>query len=120
MGGEALFAPLNVLELVESHWGGHNQQVTEANVRSLDLANGGANQQRRLAQAPQFRSVLEYEAGRARMIAADTENTRIASVRWVLQQNLRRRPLSQPRLNSIMRGGPKVECRLRSPVSYFE
>ena len=25
VGGEALFAPLNVLELVESRWGGHNQ-----------------------------------------------------------------------------------------------
>jgi hypothetical protein len=75
VGGEALFAPLNVLELVESHWGGHNQNVTEANVRSLDLANGGANQQRRLAQAPQFRSVLEYEAGRPRMIAAETGNS---------------------------------------------
>jgi hypothetical protein len=75
VGGEALFAPLNVLELVESHWGGHNQQVTEGNVRSLDLANGGANQQRRLALAPQFRSVLEYEAGRPRMIAADTPNS---------------------------------------------
>ncbi len=73
VGGEALFAPLNVLELVESHWGGHNQLVTEANVRALDLANGGANRQR-LAQAPQFRSVAEYEAGRARMIAADTES----------------------------------------------
>jgi hypothetical protein len=69
--GEALFAPLNVLELVESRWAGHNGQVTEANVRSLDLANGGNNRQR-LAQAPQFRSVLDYEAGRARMIAADT------------------------------------------------
>jgi hypothetical protein len=74
VGGEALFAPLNVLELVESHWGGHNQLVTETNVRSLDLANGGGNQ-RRLAQAPQFRSVLEYEAGRPRMIAADTANS---------------------------------------------
>ena len=61
VGGEALFAPLNVLELVESRWGGHNQQVTEANVRSLDLANGGANQQR-LAQAPQFRSVARVRS----------------------------------------------------------
>ena len=95
VGGEALFAPLNVLELVESRWAGHNQQVTEANVRSLDLANGGANQQR-LAQAPQFRSVLEYEAGRPRMIAADTdERQRPSSDRWVLQQNLRR-PLKCP------------------------
>jgi hypothetical protein len=71
--GEALFAPLNVLELVESRWAGHNGHVTEANVRSLDLANGGGNQQR-LARAPQFRPVLEYEAGRPRLIAADTTN----------------------------------------------
>jgi hypothetical protein len=62
---------LNVLELVESRWAGHNPQITEANVRSLDLANGGAGRQR-IAQAPQFRPVLEYEAGRPRMIAADT------------------------------------------------
>ena len=41
VGGEAMFAPLNVLELVESRWGGHNPHVTESNVRSLDLANGG-------------------------------------------------------------------------------
>jgi hypothetical protein len=73
VGGEALFAPLNVLELVESRWGGHNQLVTEGNVRALDLANGGANRQR-LAQAPQFRPVAEYEAGRPRMIAADTDD----------------------------------------------
>ena len=46
VGGEALFAPLNVLELVESRWGGHNQLVTEANVRSLDLANGGGKRGR--------------------------------------------------------------------------
>ena len=49
VGGEALFAPLNVLELVESRWGGHNQQVTEANVRSIDLANGGGRARGRLA-----------------------------------------------------------------------
>jgi hypothetical protein len=73
--GEALFAPLNVLELVETRWAGHNQQVTEGNVRSLDLANGGANQQR-LAQAPQFRSVQDYEAGRGRMIADADQNER--------------------------------------------
>ena len=75
VGGEALFAPLNVLELVESRWGGHNQLVTEGNVRALDLANGGANQQR-LARAPEFRAVAEYESGRQRMIAADTDNER--------------------------------------------
>ncbi len=41
VGGEALFAPLNVLQVVESRWQGHNPYVTEANVRALDLANGG-------------------------------------------------------------------------------
>ena len=51
VGGEALFAPLNVLELVESQWGGHNPLVTEANVRSLDLANGGGVRPLRLQYA---------------------------------------------------------------------
>jgi hypothetical protein len=70
VGGEAMFAPLNVMELVESHWGGHNQQVTEYNVRSIDLANGGSDR-RRLAGGgpPIFRPVAEYEAGRGQMIA---------------------------------------------------
>ena len=64
VGGEALFAPLNVLELVESRWQGHNPQVTEANVRSLDLANGGGLG--RFASAPpRFRSVQEYEGNRS-------------------------------------------------------
>lgn len=69
VGGDALFAPLNVLQLVESRWAGHNQLVTEANVRSLDLANGGGNRGRFAMRPPQFRPVAEYEAGRARMIA---------------------------------------------------
>ena len=34
VGGEALFAPLNILEVVESRWAGHNPYVTEANVRA--------------------------------------------------------------------------------------
>jgi hypothetical protein len=63
VGGEALFAPLNVLEVIQSRWGGHNPMVTEANVRALDLANGGGY---RFAGAPpQFRPVGNYEAGRA-------------------------------------------------------
>ena len=41
-GGRGPFAPLNVLQVVESRWGGHNPQVTEANVRSIDMANGGS------------------------------------------------------------------------------
>ena len=58
VGGEALFAPLNVLELVESRWGGHNPQVTEANVRSLDLANGGG------CDRPARRRPADLPAGR--------------------------------------------------------
>lgn len=70
VGGEAQFAPLNILQVVESRWGGHNPHVNEANVRSLDLANGGGGTFRRLAGAPPaFRPVVQYEAGRAPMIA---------------------------------------------------
>src|SRR5262249_17756513 len=74
--GDALFAPLNVMELVESHWGGHNRYVTEANVRSLDLANGGGLRGGRFAGgAPYFQRVSAYEAGRARLIADSEEPT---------------------------------------------
>jgi hypothetical protein len=69
VGGEAQFAPLNVLELVESQWGGHNPQVTLANVRSIDLANGGGDRSRFASRAPNFQSVAQFEAGRPRMIA---------------------------------------------------
>jgi hypothetical protein len=69
VAGDAMFAPLNVLELAESRWSGHNPHVTEANVRALDLANGGAAMARFRSSPPQFRTVLEYEAGRAPMIA---------------------------------------------------
>jgi hypothetical protein len=60
VGGEAMFAPLNLLEVVESKWQGHNPQVTEANVRALDLANGGGGRML-AATAPTFRPVGEYE-----------------------------------------------------------
>ena len=64
VGGEAMFAPLNILELAnDTRWSGHNPMVTEANVRSVDLANGGSS--RRFASAPPtFRPVGNYEAGR--------------------------------------------------------
>ncbi len=68
VGGEAMFAPLNLLEVVESKWQGHNPYMTEANVRSIDLANGGSG--RMLASAaPAFRPVGSYEAGRGPMFA---------------------------------------------------
>jgi hypothetical protein len=70
VGGECLFAPLNILELLETRWAGHNPMVTEANVRALDLANGGGGYNQRLAsRPPEFRPVFSYEAGRAPMFA---------------------------------------------------
>jgi hypothetical protein len=64
VAGEALFAPLNILELVQSQWAGHNPYVTEANVRSIDLANGGGFGRFASNTPPQFRSVLQYEGNR--------------------------------------------------------
>src|SRR5262249_46333897 len=52
VAGEAMFAPLNVLELAESRWAGHNPHVTEANVRSLDQANGGGAMARLRRSSP--------------------------------------------------------------------
>ncbi|QEH34718.1 hypothetical protein OJF2_32600 [Aquisphaera giovannonii] len=67
VGGDALYAPLNLLEIAESRWQGHNPMVTEANVRTLDAANGG----RGLAgDAPAFRPVAVHEAGRAPLVAS--------------------------------------------------
>jgi hypothetical protein len=77
VGGEAQFAPLNVLELVESQWGGHNTQVTEANVRSIDMANGGTDRRRIAGIPPIFRPVKEYEGNRPQMFA-DSEMQRPA------------------------------------------
>jgi uncharacterized protein (DUF2147 family) len=68
VGGEAMFAPLNLLEVVESKWQGHNPMVTEANVRSLDLANGGGGRML-AATPPTWRPVGSYEAGRGPMFA---------------------------------------------------
>jgi hypothetical protein len=71
VGGEAQFAPLNVLELVESRWGGHNVAVTEERVRQIDLANGGGVRGRIAGAAPIFRPAEQYEAGRRLMVAED-------------------------------------------------
>ncbi len=79
VGGECLYAPLNLLEVAHSRWQGHNPMITEANVRALDMANGGGGAgfySRRLAGGtPNFRPVASYEAGRAPMFArGDTNN----------------------------------------------
>ena len=75
VAGDAMFAPLNVLEVVESRWGGHNPHVTEANVRSLDLANGGGYLGRLSGAPPAFRTVGQYEAGRAPLLADNPGGT---------------------------------------------
>jgi hypothetical protein len=62
-----MYAPLNILQLVGTTWQGHNPMVTEANVRALDMANGGGF---RFAGAPPaFRPVGSYEAGRGPLFA---------------------------------------------------
>lgn len=63
VGGEAVYAPLNLMEVAQSQWQGHNPMVTEANVRALDAANGGGT--RFAGSAPTFRRALTLEAGRA-------------------------------------------------------
>ena len=79
--GEALFAPLNVLELVESRWGGHNGQVTEANVRSIDMANGGTQSPVGSPGARRyFRPVAQYEVGRQQMFADSRRSSARAPV----------------------------------------
>jgi hypothetical protein len=69
VGGEAMFAPFNVLQVLETRWAGHNPMVTEANVRALDLANGGGSSPRLASAPPAFRPVGNYEAGRAPLFA---------------------------------------------------
>jgi hypothetical protein len=63
VGGEAVYAPFNMMEVAQSLWQGHNPLVTEANVRALDAANGGGL--RFAGAAPNFRAVAAHEAGRA-------------------------------------------------------
>jgi hypothetical protein len=72
VGGEALFAPLNLLEVVNTRWAGHNPMITEANVRSIDIANGGAASRFARNTPPTWRPVNSYEAGRAPMFAGNT------------------------------------------------
>ena len=68
VSGEALFAPLNLMEVLESRWQGHNPAITESNLRSIDLANGagfGGSSRFVAGSPPQFRPVGTYEAGRS-------------------------------------------------------
>lgn len=63
VGGESMFAPLNIMEVVESRWSGHNPMVTESNVRALDMANGGGGGRFAVGTAPTFRPVGSYDPG---------------------------------------------------------
>jgi hypothetical protein len=69
LGGEALWAPLNVMEVRSSRWQGHNPYISEANLRAVDLANGGSMTGRFAGSPPSFRPVGNYEAGRSPMFA---------------------------------------------------
>ncbi|WP_435019873.1 hypothetical protein TA3x_001524 [Tundrisphaera sp. TA3] len=70
VGGEAMFCPLNLLEVVNTRWAGHNPYITEANIRSADMANGGAGSRLARSTPPTWRPVGNYEAGRAPMFAS--------------------------------------------------
>lgn len=72
VGGEAMFVPLNILQVVQTRWAGHNPFVTLENVRSIDVANGGSAARRLGATAPNFRQVVNYEAGRPPMFAGNS------------------------------------------------
>ena len=68
VGGEGQYAPLNILEVTGTTWQGHNPLISEANVRALDMANGGGG--RFMASTPPaWKPVGSYEAGRGPMMA---------------------------------------------------
>ncbi len=69
VGGEAQYCPLNILEVVSTRWAGHNPYITEANVRSVDMANGGGASRFAQNVPPTWRPVGSYEAGRAPLFA---------------------------------------------------
>jgi hypothetical protein len=69
VGGEAQYCPLNLLEVVSTRWAGHNPYITEENIRSIDMANGGAGGRFARSTPPTWRPVGTYEAGRAPMFA---------------------------------------------------
>ena len=72
VGGEAQYAPLNILEVVSSRWQGHNPYITEANIRTVDVANGAGYGRFARSAPPTWRPVNSYEAGRAPLFAGNT------------------------------------------------
>lgn len=79
VGGEAMFCPLNVMEVRSSRWQGHNPMITEASVRALDLSNGGVTGRFASTAPPQFRPVASYEAGRGPIFALGNPPTNSAA-----------------------------------------
>ncbi len=68
--GDAMYAPLNLMDVVSTRWNGHNPMISESNVRSLDVANGGSRA--RFGSTPRrFVPVASYEAGRAPMFTSN-------------------------------------------------
>lgn len=86
VSGDAMYAPLNLLEVLSTRWQGYNPYVTEANVRALDIANpanGNPPTYDVLAmrtasvRTPTFKNVSVFEAGRAPMASnIDNGNSR--------------------------------------------
>ncbi len=70
VGGEAMFCPLNMLEVNQTRWAGHNPYITEGQVRSVDMANGGGSGSFARSAPPTWRPVNTYEAGQAPMFAS--------------------------------------------------
>ena len=78
VGGDAMYAPLNVMQVVDSRWQGHNPMVNEGEFRSVDMANGGGGQFLS-ATPPSFRPVGTYEAGRGPRSRAAAVASAVAS-----------------------------------------
>jgi hypothetical protein len=74
VGGEGMFCPLNILEVIATRWQGHNPMVNESNIRSLDVANGGNAARFARAAPPTWQPVNAYEYGRAPIFASGTFN----------------------------------------------
>ncbi len=79
VGGDALYAPLNVMQVLASQWQGHNPMVNETNIRAVDMANGGSPTGRYAGSPPNFRPAASYEAGRAPMFALGRRGTQEAT-----------------------------------------
>jgi hypothetical protein len=76
VSGEAMYCPLNLLELAGTRWAGYNPYLTEANVRALDMANPPSGDRPDYdviamrgasARTPSFSPVNVFEAGRPPM-----------------------------------------------------